>query len=538
MSSGAYHVFGAGRPVLLGRQKEIDQIRRLWGKQHISIVAPKYYGKSVLMEHIHEMASEESGFSGAGFWDVRKNSAKDDAAFWRKLYYCLKNQIEASHEYLPKDENTADAETMLDTFRFLESDQQRILLLWDGVDELLLKGGLSDNLWNQLTALADFKSVTLILSSRRRLMDLLPTEEAKGSDFWRRFALIIPLGCFQQSDWPSLLAPIAAEGGELDPSAQKELVNWSGGVPLLTAALLNTIQTRVKGKCVLTKAEVDGAAGEVDSRCIEMTWRDLDSELQNEFAEICRKDAAGGVPRSELDVPRLAEMESRGLVLQSGHKFRSAVRLLAQHAVLVTNPMPNLRGLFGTSDKFISNAQSLLELRLAQVASLDADLKYHLSQILKSLDHPNTAMELMRGVFDRTASLVLKHDFPDGKLPPAWVAEWESKGAAYLNRNDPQQRNRDFFEFRVPSSRANRKHLYSKLLSGDKPKPRTRLRAATIELMDFIYEAANYGEHAAEVGEEVPMSFAISVCSAAVELCHHLVEDLNTGKPVDSAASK
>ena len=42
----------------------------------------------------------------------------------------------------------------------------------DGVDELLLKGGLSENIWNQLTALADLKSVTLILTSRRRLMDL------------------------------------------------------------------------------------------------------------------------------------------------------------------------------------------------------------------------------------------------------------------------------------------------------------------------------------------------------------------------------
>src|SRR5439155_17876559 len=106
-----------------------------------------------------------------------------------------------------KDDTAADAESMLDVFEFLESDRKRVLLLWDGVDELLLKGGLSENIWNQLTALADLKSVTLILTSRRRLMDLLPTEEASGSDFWRRFALVIPLGCFQETDWPSLLAP-------------------------------------------------------------------------------------------------------------------------------------------------------------------------------------------------------------------------------------------------------------------------------------------------------------------------------------------
>ena len=65
-----------------------------------------------------------------------------------------------------------------------------------------------------------------------------------------------------------------------------------------------------------------------------------------------------------------------------------------------------------------------------------------------------------------------------------------------------------------------------------KPEPRTKLRAATIQLMDFVYEVANYGEHAAEVGEQVPVSFAISACSAVVELCHHLADDLASKPPV------
>lgn len=520
----SYYVFGAGRADLLGRQKEIDQIRRLWVKQHISIVGPKYYGKTVLMEHLHKLAKDEQGFSGAGFWDVRKNPAKDDTAFWRKLYHCLNRHVEASREYLPKDENNADAETMLDTFRFLEADHKRILLLWDGIDELLLKGSLSDNLWNQLTALADINSVTLILSSRRRLMDLLPTEEAKGSDFWRRFALVIPLGCFQEADWPNLVAPLVSKGCELDPSGQKELVNWTGGIPLLTIASLNAIESGLNGKSVLKKADVDAAAGNIDSRCIDMTWRDLGPELQNEFAEICRKDAAGGVPRTEIEPTCLADMVARGLITETGNKFRPAVRLLARHAVLVTNPMPNLRRLFATSDMFVTNTPGMLELRLAQVGSLDANLKYHVSQILKTLDHPSTAMEMMRGVFDRTAELVLKADFPDGKILPAWVEEWERQGC--LDRNDPEQRNRETLACRVPQSRANRRWLL-KLLVNSAATGRTRLRSSTFRLMEFVYEAGNYGHHACDIGEQIPVSFVVSACVAAVELCHHLVEDLN-----------
>jgi|ERR1043166_1357449 hypothetical protein len=530
----AYHVFGAGRADLLGRQKEIDSIRRRWLNQHISIVAPRDYGKTVLLEHTARLASEEPGFAGVGFWDVRKNPVKDDAAFWRKLYHCLKNQIPASSEHLPKDENAADAESMLDAFGFLAEEQKRLLLLWDGVDELLLKGGLSDNLWNQLTALADLKSVTLILSSRRRLMDLLPTEEAKGSDFWRRFALVIHLGCFQEQDWPSLIAPLNSKGGELDSSAQKELVNWSGGIPLLTAALLGALAAEVTTKCSLTKANVDAVVETLDPRSVDMAWRDLGSELQNEFADICRKDATGGIPRSELSTTLMAELLGRGLVTESGNKCRSAVRLLARHAVQVTNPMPKLKGLFGTSDNFIANTQGMLELRLAQVGSLDADLKYHVSQILKSLDHPDTAMELMRGVFDRTATLVLNRDFPDGKIPSAWVDEWVQQDK--LDRNDPEQRNRELLESRVPKTRASRRWLL-KLLVNSEAGGRTRLRSSTLRLMEFVYDTGNYGHHACDVGEEIPISFALSASFSAVELCHHVAEDLKTTSTAKSVAS-
>lgn len=78
-----------------------------------------------------------------------------------------------------------------------------------------------------------------------------------------------------------------------------------------------------------------------------------------------------------------------------------------------------------------------------------------------------------------------------------------------------------------------REHLLDRpegVRARDVPTILKAMRAATIELMDFVYEAGNHGEHAAEVGEEVPISFAIAACAAAVELCHHLVGDLNGAK--------
>src|SRR5207302_1873357 len=112
-------------------------------------------------------------------------------------------------------------------------------------------------------------------------------------------------------------------------------------------------------------------------------------------------------------------------------------------------------------------------------------------------------------------------------IPQQWVSEWERKGD--LKRSDPKQRHRDFFEYRMPYSRGNRRWLYSKLLYEGKPEPRTRLRAATIRLIDAVFDAQNFGHHAVDIREEVPISLAITTCFAAVELCHHLAQDLSAG---------
>jgi hypothetical protein len=56
--------------------------------------------------------------------------------------------------------------------------------------------------------------------------------------------------------------------------------------------------------------------------------------------------------------------------------------------------------------------------------------------------------------------------------------------------------------------------------------------------MDFVYENGTYGHHACDLGEEIPVSFAVSACFSAVELCHHLVEDLNKAGVTNAASPR
>jgi hypothetical protein len=185
--------------------------------------------------------------------------------------------------------------------------------------------------------------------------------------------------------------------------------------------------------------------------------------------------------------------------------------------------MPDLRRLFGTDEKFLANAQGVLELRLAHCLALHPDLRHHVSQIIKNLDHPSTAMEMMRGVFHRAAAQMLKADCPTATIPSAWVENWKQNGR--LDEKGNEQRDREILGCRVPATRASRKWLLN-LLVDTRLDGHSKLRPSTFRLMEFVYDAGTYGAHACEIGEEVPLFFGISACFAAVELSHHVAEDL------------
>ena len=134
-------------------------------------------------------------------------------------------------------------EQLGDVFEQLEDDDARLLVVLDGFDHVLAGTGLTRTLWGQLRDLTQRSdSLGFLTGSRRPLQELCKTEESRTSDFWNIFhPQPVGVHALDDADWPAFLQPIRDGGCALDESARKEVVNWTGGVPVLVCALLHNL---------------------------------------------------------------------------------------------------------------------------------------------------------------------------------------------------------------------------------------------------------------------------------------------------------
>ena len=128
-------------------------------------------------------------------------------------------------------------------------------------------------------------------------------------------------------------------------------------------------------------------------------------------------------------------------------------------------------------------------------------------------------MEMMRGVFDRAAALMLKLEFPEDSISSKLVSAWKFEHKL----NDPV-RNRDILEQKIPRLRGNKMKLLG-LLFNHNAAGKPQCRQCTFHLVDFGFNAGKHGQHAVEIGEAVPLEFAVSATFAAIELCHQLANE-------------
>src|SRR5262249_25622408 len=145
--------------------------------------------------------------------------------------------------------------------RMLESDRYRVLIALDGFDAVLTTASLTRNLWDNLRDLAQWPSLCLVTGSRRPLRARCVTEPSQTSDFWEIFdSNPLGVGAFDHADWDELLAPLRDEAGTIAASGRKEIENWTGGVPVLTAGLLGCLFDRTGPEQTIDKEVVDAAA--------------------------------------------------------------------------------------------------------------------------------------------------------------------------------------------------------------------------------------------------------------------------------------
>ena len=536
MTTNPYRVFGPSLPPMLGRASLVQRIERHILKpspDHISVVGPAHFGKSVLLSHLAAThRSESSHYSTTVHIDLRRSTPTSDRLFKRRFAEDLQAALRPLRpeiaEYLDlEDEGIHE---LLDlVFTDLEKEGVRILMVMDGFDHVLAGTGFTRNLWDQLRSLAQKSSLRLVTGSRRPLRELCKTEESRTSDFWEIFYdTPIQVAAFGDADWEPLLQPLIASGRPLDSSARKEVANWTGGVPVLACALLQQLWDRGKAGTGISKPEVDEAAAAIlkDRReLLAELWDDCDVELRADLGTLATAD----VPLTELSDARRRAVVERGYGHVSGNRLRSSCRLMQRHASGQAPSIADLTRLFGTPEGFEANVRSLLELRLGQVVgtTVDRDLRDFVSGAVRDMaPNPERAITWVRSIANRALALIWDAELPpDRTLPADWLNEWRHAGVNFSEDRG-----------RLPRSYGAQCNILRLVTGSDRtPRQSRYVTKRTYLLVDHLQSVGDFGQHRQDFPEtEITTGFAAAVVLAAISLVESLTGDLGRERELDN----
>lgn len=518
-----YQVLGPSVPAMLGREAllgEIDNHLLQPSPDHVSVVGPKHYGKSVLLWHVaRSYGMGLGGYTAASYVDLRRSVPASDQEFMRRFATEIRTVLWAAQSPLADSiKDDADHEDLGLVFDGLDDIGGRLLAVLDGFDYALVGTGLTRDLWDQLRTLAQRSSLRLVTGSRRPLSELCQTEETRTSDFWEIFYdAPVRVGALDDGDLEAFLKPLRDAGCELDERAQKEFANWTGGVPLLVVALLQKLWEDHRGKHC-SKPEIDQAAVTVLAgrrQLLDALWEDCDEELRSDIDAMSR----GDVPLAELADRRRRTLLDRGFGRESRNRMRGSCRLMQRHAQDQAPAVADLKRLLGTAAGFGANVQSLLRLRLDQVSEgADEELRNLVSGAISNLAPvPGHALIWVRSIAERALRVVWEaEELPtDGTLPANWTEDWNNNGV-----HDPLPQGN------LPLSPGQQCRILRLATGTQSTARRTQfLTKPTFLLLDHLQSVGNFGQHRADA-PEVTVGFAAAVLSSAISLVECLARDL------------
>lgn len=245
MASHPYELFRDNSASSLGRSRTLNGILSRLAAHHLSVTGLRYFGKTMLLRVVEQTAKSGSVFAHVVYWDLRHRTPDCDESFFNAFAECLACEIGDGEvrEFLKDGTFTS----IKGVFDYLKVNGERVLLIMDGMDQPLGSENLSPNVWDNLCALAANPSISIVTGSRKRLRQLCANPSSRTSDFWERFHdPVVELHAFTEDELHEFLAPLS-ELRALDRGCEREFMNWTGGVPVLSVALAARLAEGSKG---------------------------------------------------------------------------------------------------------------------------------------------------------------------------------------------------------------------------------------------------------------------------------------------------
>ena len=206
----------------------------------------------------------------------------------------------------------------------------------------------------------------------------------------------------------------------------------------------------------------------------------------------------------------------KGFIKQSGNKTSKYCRLLENYIATLSNDIGSLTRLFSQSNEYEDNINSVLELRLNQLSSIDSKLKKKIQRLIEDIPNdPEDCIENIRGIIDRSLDLIWLAEFGvEKEIPAGWFNDWRirKENIEVFNNQFPHKRGHQIRLLHLITGTAN---------SGAKAKCVTK---NTYVLASSLQGFGDFGQHLD--GESVPVGVAVSAIMLSIELASLLAVEL------------
>ncbi len=531
-----YELPGLRIPQLLGRRAELAEIVRDLEERatpsHISVVAPRYFGKSVLIQALAErFAAPDSHYPVVINWDLRHDTPEDDRGFQIALAKLLDKRLleignASYHDYLQETEGDL-AGTISDVVDSLAAEGTRILILLDDFDRLASQPQVSKNLWDYLRSLAQKDHVRFVLSSRRRLRECIPNRDGRTSDFWNIFTNVVTLKPFSSTDLDEFLGPIKDAGFTIAPGGKQEIFDWTGGIPVLAAKMCGDILScsppaRIDEPFVEFRAEQMVAGDALMKDVLSLLWEDCSKEIQGDLLDM----AGDPLVVSRLPPIRQQLLLDRGYIVRDGGAYGAQCRFIQKFAAGHEVRSRDFRDLFKDPETELRSLKTLLLLRLSSVANGDPETRSFIEHAIDGLAKgQRTALASIRSITEEALSVAWEVECPGNVMPAAMQQQitraWDAGGGGMTP--DVLQRLND----------RNIRRRILRVASGDQGRAKVTRKVSRpmMLLIDYLHNLGNYGQHMNDIPttqeKPVDVGFCAGACWSAIELLKRMSEDFN-----------
>ncbi len=506
-----YKVFGNPVPQMLGRTRLTERVLDRLRTQHVSVVGPRYFGKTVFLSGIAAAEGAKQHFSDVVYWDLRHLTPAKDAEFFAALAEVLKSQVKScgndATDYFASTENKT-AQAIVSFFDYLKDQSKRVLLIMDGMDQPLSSDNLSPSVWDNLCALTERNSVSMLTASRKRLRQLCVNPNSRTSDFWQRFVdPVVELRALTREELQEFLKPLADHVGTIASGADTEIWNWSGGLPLLATAICEHLLNTVRAGGGLSTAQVAEVAGFILNErgdVVEALWQEFETEIQTAFL--------GLVQRAEMNRGELSGVAARlialGLAQENGNKLKPHARLMAEHSAARRESLAALTVLFAQPQDFEKNLRPLVELRLGHITMKDADLRDFITNAVEKVAQPKVCIAGMRSIAEHALDLIWQSESVSNEVPRFT----SDRGLRFIQQCENNK---------LPPDLARQCQCLDLLTDSRNGVSPRKVNRKIFCLVNFLKSLGDLGQH--QGGVQVDLAFSAKACLSAIQLADEMV---------------